>query len=76
MTEFIRNPRLRIRLAWALLVLTLVGWPTTHVLMLVTKPPGASSWVFHLLLALSWLAITFTATDILATTDVRKEQAD
>lgn len=74
--DHIRNPQNRIRVAWALLIATLIGWPTTHALMLITKPEGATSWVFHLLLALSWLAITFTALDILATTDVRREQDD
>lgn len=41
--------------------------------MVVTDPPE-NSWVFHVLLAISWLAITVTMVDVIATTDVRKEQ--
>jgi hypothetical protein len=58
-----------------LLVASLVGWPATHVLMVVTDPPE-QSWVFHVLLAISWLAITVTALDLLQTSDVRREQDD
>lgn len=72
-TDWIREPRHRIKLAWALLIGSLIGWPATHVLMVVTDPPE-QSWVFHVLLAISWLAITLTALDLVATTDVRKEQ--
>lgn len=73
MIDRLRDPHLRARGAVILLCLTLVGWPATHVLIVVTKPPEAS-WVFHLLLALSWLALTLTCLDIAATTDVRREQ--
>lgn len=69
-----REPTHRVRAAWVLLIVTLCGWPATHVALLVLKPEGTDSWVFHLLLALSWLALTFTALDIIVTTDVRKEQ--
>lgn len=51
----------------------MVAWPLTHVLMIVTQPPEAS-WVFHLLLALSWWAMILTALNIVVTTDVRAEQ--
>lgn len=67
---------MRVRGAWVLLVLCTIGWPATHVAMLMTHPPGASNWVFHLLLALSWFALILTALNILATTDVRREQED
>jgi hypothetical protein len=70
-----RDPHLRHILAWILLIGSLVGWPATHILMVVTSPPE-SSWVFHVLLAISWLAITMTALDLLATTDVRKQHED
>lgn len=63
----------RVRVAWVLLIGSLVGWPATHILIIVTKPPE-SSWVFHLLLAISWLAIALTAWDIVNTTDVREKQ--
>lgn len=70
------SPERRRRFALILLVLTLIGWPSTHVALLITHPAGSSDWVFHLLLALSWLALTITALDLLATTDVRAEQDD
>jgi hypothetical protein len=69
------SPQRRHQLAWVLLVISLVGWPGTHILMVVTQPPE-NSWVFHVLLAISWLAITMTALDLLATTDVRKQHDD
>lgn len=73
MIEKLRDPKTRMRLAAVLLVVSLVCWPMTHVAILVTKPAGASSWVFHLLLALSWWAITFTALDILVNTEARTQ---
>jgi hypothetical protein len=69
----LKDPKNRVRMALFILGFSLIGWPLTHVLMLITRPPGASSWVFHLLLALSWLAITFTCVDIAATTDTRRK---
>lgn len=66
----------RVKLAWALLASSLIGWPATHVLMLVTKPPDASSWVFHVLLAISWLALVLTCWDIVNTSNVREQQED
>lgn len=74
MADRLKDPKLRVRMAWALLICTLIGWPATHILILITKPAELASWTGHLLLAISWLAITFTALDIIATTDVRKEQ--
>jgi uncharacterized membrane protein YfcA len=70
--RWFRNPHLRIRLAWILLIGSLLGWPATHVLIL-TDPPE-NSWVFHVLLAISFFSLIFTAIDILATTDVRRTQ--
>ena len=69
------SPAARVRFAWGLLIFSLVGWPATHILMVVTDPPE-NSWVFHVLLAISWLAITLTAWDIVNTADVRREQDD
>lgn len=60
------SPRWRRRAAAALLVATLIGWPVS----LFTVAKGEPPWV----LSLSWLALTLTAADILATTDVRTEQ--
>jgi len=75
MIDRLRDPRLRVRAALGLLVFTLAGWPATHVLIFLTQPPEAS-WVFHLLLALSWMALTLTCLDIVATADVRRTQED
>jgi hypothetical protein len=41
--------------------------------MILTDPPE-NSWVFHVLLAISFFSLIFTAIDILATTDVRRTQ--
>lgn len=75
MIDRLRDPHVRARSAVVMLCITLVGWPLTHVLIILTKPPEAS-WVFHLLLALSWLALTLTCLDIACTTDVRREQEE
>jgi hypothetical protein len=69
------SPEGKIRLAAWLLRFVLIGWPATHTLMLVTDPPE-QSWVFHVLLAISWLALGFTAVDVIFTTEVRKEVDD
>jgi 4-hydroxybenzoate polyprenyltransferase len=68
----IRDPHWRFRFAVVLFVFAAVGWPATHILMLVTDPPE-NSWVFHVLMVISWLAILMTALDLMATTDVRKQ---
>lgn len=67
------SPQQRVRYAKFLLAFVLGGWAATHILMVLTRPPEAS-WVFHVLLAISWLALALTATDIILTTDVRREQ--
>lgn len=69
------SPAARVRFAWTLLAVCLVGWPATHVLMIVTDPPEAS-WVFHVLLAISWLALVLTSLDMLFTSDVRRKQGE
>jgi hypothetical protein len=68
--------RLYVKGAWVLLVTALVGWPTTHVLMLMTSPAGFTSWTAHVLLAISWLAIIYTALDIIVTANVKRDQED
>lgn len=60
--------RWRLRFAWALVVLSVVGWPLSA-LTVARKEP-------QFVLGLSWLAITLTAVDILSTTDVRTNQED
>jgi len=62
------NPRARRRIAAWLLFATLVGWPVSMLTFAKDEPPAV--------LSLSWLALTLTAADILATTDVRSEQED
>lgn len=69
------SPAARVRFAKWLLAFVLAGWAATHILMVVTKPPEAS-WVFHVLLAISWGALALTALDIIVSTDVRREIDD
>lgn len=73
MIDWLREPDNRVRAAMWLLWACVAGWPTTHVLMVVTHPPEAS-WVFHLLLALSWLSLIVAALGVVVTTDIRREQ--
>jgi hypothetical protein len=60
--------RLRIWLAWALLVGSVIGWPLSALTLARGEPP--------FVLGLSWLAITLTALDILSTQDVRQQHED
>ena len=60
------SPRWRLRLAWLIVVASLIGWP----LSALTWARGEPQFV----LGLSWLAIALTALDILSTSDVRAEQ--
>lgn len=62
------SPRNRVRLAWCLLVGSVLGWP----LSALTFARGEPATV----LGLSWLAIAITALDVLLTSDVRREQDD
>ena len=55
-------------LGWALLVVSLIGWPLTQFTVAKDEPP--------FVLALSWLAITLTALDVLVTTHVKRDQED
>lgn len=58
----------RVRAAWVLLILSVLGWPITALTIAQGEPP--------VVLGLSWLAITLTALDILSTQDVRNEQEE
>jgi uncharacterized membrane protein YfcA len=60
------RPKIRVRLAWVLLVGSLVGWPVTALTVAKDEP--------QFILGLSWLAISLTSLDVLFTSDVRKEQ--
>lgn len=57
------SPHSRRRAALVLVVLSLIGWPCSALWWAADEPP--------FILGLSWLAITLTAVDVLATTDVR-----
>jgi hypothetical protein len=49
-------------------MVTLIGWPLSACTVAKEEPP--------FILGLSWLALSITALDVAATTDVRKEQED
>lgn len=56
----------RVRFAAVLLALTVIGWPTSALTFARTEPP--------VVLALSWIAISLTAIDILLTATVSQKQ--
>ena len=60
------NPVWRLRLAWIIVAASIIGWPISA----LTWASGEPQFV----LALSWLALTITALDVLSTSDVRAEQ--
>ena len=62
------SPQWRRRAALALIGITLIGWPLSAFTWASGEP--------QFILGLSWLAITITAVDVAATTDVRAEQED
>lgn len=65
-------PKQRRRAAVVLLVVSVVvGWPVSWFL-----PGIGSPWYERILLWISFLAITMTNADVLATTDVRAETDD
>jgi hypothetical protein len=53
-------------LGWALLVLSLIGWPVTQFTVARDEPP--------FVLALSWLAIVLTAVGIIVSAHVKQDQ--
>jgi hypothetical protein len=60
------NPKWRRRAALVLVVVSLIGWPVSAFTFAKEEPKTV--------LALSWIAITLTAVDVAATTDVRVEE--
>ena len=62
------TPHHRRVLGAVLLDVSLVGWPVTALTVAKDEP--------QYILGLSWLAISFTALDLLFTTDVRTEIND
>lgn len=51
----------RLKMAWTLLIISVIGWPLTALTVFKTEPQG--------ILGLSWLAIILTALDVVATVD-------
>lgn len=68
------DPHFRVRAAWYLLWLSVAGALMTHSAILLTQPQGFTTWTAHLLLGLSWFAITLSALILIVTTDVRDKQ--
>lgn len=72
MRRWWQNPRIplspvtRLRIAWIVVIVSGIGWPASAVTWAADEPP--------FILALSWLAITITALDVLSTSDVSAEQ--
>lgn len=62
------KPKTRKYFALFLLIGSLVAWPITALTVFKDEPQG--------ILGLSWFAITLTAVDVLATTDVRDSTDD
>lgn len=62
------NVKLRLILAWLLLIGAIIGWPLSAMTFAASEPP--------FILGLSWLAVILTAIDILSTTDVRKKEEE
>jgi ribose/xylose/arabinose/galactoside ABC-type transport system permease subunit len=63
-----RARRIRIVIAWALLVGALVGWPLSMLTVARDEPP--------FVLSLSWLAIILAAAELLTASQVHKEQGE
>jgi hypothetical protein len=59
-------PVWRLRLAWLIVIASVIGWPLSAMTWASDEP--------QFVLGLRWLAITFTAIDVLSTSDVRAEQ--
>lgn len=58
--------RLEVLMAWTLLIGSLIGWPLTAFTVAKDEP--------QFILGLSWLAITLTATDLLKSSRVHRDQ--
>lgn len=66
MLKKLMDPATRVKMAWGLLIASIIGWPLSALTVAAGEP--------QFILGLSWLAITLTAWDIVCTSDVRKEQ--
>lgn len=58
----------RIKAGWAMLALSVVGWPLSALTVARAEP--------QFVLGLSWLAIILTSLDFLSIEHARKEQSD
>lgn len=61
--DSILSPRNRVRGAWVLLVMSIIGWPVSQLTVAKNEPP--------VVLALSWIAIIITCIDVVSTNDAR-----
>lgn len=73
MIDWLREPAHWVRCAWWVLWYAIVGQIASHAAIVILKPPE-SSWVFHLVLALSWQAVQISALTVIVTTRIREEQ--
>lgn len=66
MVGWAQNPENRVKLAWGIVIVSIVAWPITAFTVFSKEPQAV--------MALSWIAIILSAIILLVTTDVRKEQ--
>lgn len=60
--------KVRVVLAWTLLVASIIGWPLTMFTLAKSEPP--------FVLSLSWLAIILAAAELLTSSQVHEEQGE
>ena len=68
------SPVARLQLAWVTVALTILGWPLSAIWIGFDPPDEKLADQF--ILALSWIAITLTAIDVVMTSDVQAEQQE
>lgn len=57
-----------VRSSWVILIVSIVGWPVSQFTVARHEPP--------FILALSWLAMIYTAANIVITLQVKKDTKD
>jgi hypothetical protein len=62
----LRDPGIRVKAAWVLLILCIIAWPVTSLTLFRSEPQG--------ILGLSWIAIILSMLQIVVATDVRNNQ--
>lgn len=67
------SPEARRLVAANLLILSLLGWVISHYLLIKLHQ---STFFNHVVMGISWWAITLTCADILSTTDVKVDVVD